>query len=86
MPILLMLLYTYPSAYTYLFALIFAYVCLCLLPTYAHLFILMVSYVCLCMLIYVICLLMGYNISEGIFYWDYEVGKKGKYLEGDLCI
>jgi hypothetical protein len=70
----------------YLWFLMFAYICLCLLPTYIHLFMLMVSYVCLCMLIYGICLLMGYNISEGIFYWDYEVGKKGKCLEGNLYI
>jgi hypothetical protein len=69
-----------------LWFLMFAYVCLRLPPAYAHLFMLMVSYVCLCMLMYVICLLMGYNISEGIFYWDYEAGKKGKCLEGDLCI
>jgi hypothetical protein len=64
----------------------FAYICLPSLPAYTYLFMLMVSYICLCMLMYVICLLMGYDISKGIFYWDYEAGKKGKYLEGDLCI
>jgi hypothetical protein len=60
--------------------------CLHLPPAYVHLAMLMVSYVCLCMLMYVICLLMGYNISEGIFYWNYGLGKKGKYLGEDLCI
>jgi hypothetical protein len=63
--------------------------CLCCLHlplAYAHLFMLIVSYVCLCMLMYIICLLMGHNISEGIFYWDYGIGKKGKCLEEDLCI
>jgi hypothetical protein len=60
--------------------------CSHLLPTYAYLYMLMVSYVCLCMLMYVICLLMGHNISEGIFYWDYRLGKKGKCLGEDLCI
>jgi hypothetical protein len=60
--------------------------CSHLLPAYAYLSRLMVSYVFLCMLIYVICLLMGHNISEGLFYWDYRLGNKGKCLGEDLCI
>jgi hypothetical protein len=55
-PVPLMLMYAYPSAYAHLFALMFAYVCLCLPSAYAHLFVLMFSYVCLCcscMLMYV---------------------------------
>jgi hypothetical protein len=60
--------------------------CSHLLPAYAYLSMLMVSYLCLCMLRYVICVLTGYNISEGIFYWDYRLGKKEKYLGEDLGI
>jgi hypothetical protein len=54
--------------------------CSHLLPAYAHLYMLMGSYVCLCMIMYVICLLMGHNINEGIFYWGYGLGNKGKCL------
>jgi hypothetical protein len=63
--------------------------CLCCLHlplAYVHLAMLMGSYVCLCMLMYVICLLMVHNISEGIVYWNYGPGKKGKWLGDDLCI
>jgi hypothetical protein len=31
-------------------------------------------------------LLMVHNISEGIFYWNYGLGKKGEWLGEDLCI
>jgi hypothetical protein len=60
--------------------------CSHLLPTYAYLYMLMDSFIYLCMLMYIICLLMGHNINEGIFYLDYGLGKKGKYLGEDLCI
>jgi hypothetical protein len=55
-------------------------------PAYVYLFVLTVSYVCLrhlCMLMFIIYLLMGYDISEGIFCWT---TKKGKCLVEDLCI
>jgi hypothetical protein len=38
-----------------------------------------VAHICLYMFI---CPRMGYDISEGIFCWDYEAWKKGKYLVG----
>jgi hypothetical protein len=56
MPIPFILIYAYPSTSAYLFAIMFAYVCLCLPPAYVHLFMLMFSYICLCcscMLMYV---------------------------------
>jgi hypothetical protein len=46
------------------------YTCLCLwflMFAYA-------TYVCLCLFIY---LLMGYDISEGIFCWTTKYGRKG---------
>jgi hypothetical protein len=64
-----MLLYAYPSAYAHLFMLMVSYVCLCLLIFAACLCTSVYAYGSLCMLMYVICLLMGYDISEGMFYW-----------------
>jgi hypothetical protein len=62
------------AAYAYLFTLMDFYALLMLLTFAACL----CTYVCLCTLMYVICLLMVHNISEGIFYWNYGLGKKGK--------
>jgi hypothetical protein len=61
---------------------IFTYVCYLLMLIYLCSWFLMfayVAYVCLYMFIY---LVMGYDISEGIFCWYYEAWKKGKYLVG----
>jgi hypothetical protein len=41
------------------------------------------TYACLCMFIY---LLMGYDISEGNFCWNYEAWRKGKCLVGILVL
>jgi hypothetical protein len=40
-------------------------------------------YVCLCMFI---CLLTGYDVSEGKFCWDYAVWRKGKWVAGILVL
>jgi hypothetical protein len=76
-------LYTSVYAYVLLCLLMFAYICHLLMHICLCLCFLMFAYVCLCISI---CLLMGYDISEGIFYWNYEAWKKGKCLEEDLCI
>jgi hypothetical protein len=84
-----MLLHAYHLLMHNCLCLWFFMLCLCCLqlpPAYVHLSMLMVSYVCLCTLMYVTCLLMGHNISKGIFYCNYGLGKKGKCLGEDLCI
>jgi hypothetical protein len=40
-------------------------------------------YVCLCMFI---CLLTGYDVSEGKFCWNYVVWRKGKWVVGILVL
>jgi hypothetical protein len=60
-----------------LILLVFAYIYICLPSAYAYLFMLIVSYDCLCCLCLFTYLLMGYNISEGIFCWTMKYGRKG---------
>jgi hypothetical protein len=42
-----------------------------------------IAYACLCMFMY---LLMDYDISEGIFCWDYEAWRKEMCLVGILVL
>jgi hypothetical protein len=78
-------MHAYPSAYAYQFD----YVCLCcylLMHICFSLWFLMFAYdiyACLCMFIY---LLMGYDVSEGKFCWNYAVWRKGKWLVGILVL
>jgi hypothetical protein len=80
---LCLLIHLCPLVPMYIYHLLM-YICLCLL----FLIFAYATYVCLCLLIY---LLMGYDISKGLFCWT---TKKGKYLvefsamseEEDLCI
>jgi hypothetical protein len=81
----LVFMHAYPSAYTYRFD----YVCLhchLLMHICFCLWFLMFAYdiyACLCMFIY---LLMGYDVSEGKFCWNYAVWRKGKWLVGILVL
>jgi hypothetical protein len=70
MPAPLILMHVYPSAYAYRFDYVclrchlLMHICFCLwFLIFAY-----VTYVCLYMFIY---LLMGYDISEGNFCWNY---------------
>jgi hypothetical protein len=81
----LVLMHAYPSTYAYRFD----YVCLrchLLMHICFCLWFLMFAYdiyARLCMFIY---LLMGYDVSEGKFCWNYAVWRKGKWLVGILVL
>jgi hypothetical protein len=84
-PVPLILIYTYLSAYTHLFDYVHLH-CYLHMHIWLCLWFLMfayVTYVCLYMFIY---LLIDYDISKGIFCWNYEVWRKGKYLVGILVL
>jgi hypothetical protein len=85
MTALLVLMHAYPSAYAYQFDYVCLY-CHLLMHICFCLWFLMFAYdiyACLCMFI---SLLMGYDISEGKFCWNYAVWRKGKWLVGILVL
>jgi hypothetical protein len=85
MPIPLILMHAYLSTYIYWFdyvclhCYLLMHICFCLwFLIFAY-----ITYAYLCMFIY---LLMGYDISEGNFCWNYAAWRKGKWLVGILVL